>query len=91
MALRVNKLPPPVFKYAPANMPDPEEKIKRWDDYDQLPEGMEFKKLIVNDDAILELPQEDRQRGRRHRNIFDARDRPARARQSIERRHKPLR
>ena len=27
MALRVNKLPPPVFKYDPANMPDLEEKI----------------------------------------------------------------
>ena len=57
MALRVNKLPPPVFKYDPANMPDLEEKIRRWDDYDQLPEGMEFKRLIIHDDAILELPQ----------------------------------
>ena len=57
MALRVNKLPPPVFKYDPANMPDLEEKIRRWDDYDQLPEGMEFKRLIIHDEAILELPQ----------------------------------
>ena len=31
-------LPPPVFKYDPANMPDLEEKIKRWADYDQIPE-----------------------------------------------------
>ncbi len=57
MALRVNKLPPPVFKYDPANMPDLEEKITRWDDYDQLPEGMEFKRLVIHDDAILELPR----------------------------------
>lgn len=49
-------LHPPVFKYDPANMPDLEEKIKRWDDYDQVPE-IELKKCIFGEDAILELPK----------------------------------
>lgn len=49
-------LPPPVFKYDPGNMPDLEEKIKRWSDYDQIPQ-IELKKVIVKADAILELPQ----------------------------------
>ena len=49
-------LPPPVFKYDPANMPEIEEKIKRWSDYDQIP-TIELKKVIIKEDAILELPQ----------------------------------
>lgn len=49
-------LPPPVFKYDPANMPDLEEKIKRWEDYDEVPE-IELKKCVFGEDAILELPK----------------------------------
>ena len=49
-------LPPPVFKYDPADMPALEEQIKRWADYDLIPK-IELKKVIVKEDAILELPQ----------------------------------
>jgi len=49
-------LPPPVFKYDPANMPDLEEKIKRWSDYDQIPK-IELNKMVIGEDAILELPK----------------------------------
>lgn len=49
-------LPPPVFKYDPANMPELEEKIKRWSDYDQVPQ-IELKKVIIGEDAILDLPR----------------------------------
>ncbi len=49
-------LPPPVFRYDPANMPDLEEKIKRWWDYDQVPK-IELKRVVVGEDAILELPK----------------------------------
>lgn len=55
MAIKT-KLPPPVFKYDPANMQDLFQKIKRWDDYDQVPQ-IELKKCIYKEDAILELPK----------------------------------
>ena len=49
-------LPPPVFKYDPANIPEIEEKIKRWADYDQVPK-IELKKVVIGEDAILDLPK----------------------------------
>jgi glycerol-1-phosphate dehydrogenase [NAD(P)+] len=56
MMATATMLPPPVFKYDPANMPELEEKIKRWPDYDQIPE-IELKRVIVGEDAIQELPK----------------------------------
>ena len=50
-------LPPPVFKYDPSNMLDLEGKIERWSDYDQIPK-IELKKVIIGEDAILQLPAE---------------------------------
>src|SRR5271157_2820382 len=52
----IKVLPPPVFKYDPGNMPGLEEQIKRWSDYDQIPK-IELKKVVIDEDAILELPQ----------------------------------
>lgn len=49
-------LPPPIFKYDPANMPELFEKIKRYDDYAELPQNLELRKTICSLDAILELP-----------------------------------
>jgi glycerol-1-phosphate dehydrogenase [NAD(P)+] len=49
-------LPPPIFKYDPANMPELYEKIKRYDDYAELPANLELRQTICAPDAILELP-----------------------------------
>ena len=48
-------LPPPIFKYDPANMPELYERIKRYEDYDELP-ALELRQTICAPDAILELP-----------------------------------
>lgn len=48
-------IPPPIFKYDPADMPGLYEKIKRYDDYDEL-QAMELRQTICAPDAILELP-----------------------------------
>jgi len=48
-------LPPPVFRYDPTDMPDLLRKVRRWSDYDQVPQ-IELKRVVVEDDAILGLP-----------------------------------
>lgn len=50
-------LPPPIFKYDPANMSELYEKIKRFDDYDELPKELELQQTLCAPDAILELPR----------------------------------
>ncbi len=49
-------LPPPVFKYDPEDMAEIGRKIKRWVDYDQVPQ-IELKTTIIGEDAILTLPK----------------------------------
>lgn len=51
------KLPPPVFKYDPANMADLKAKTIRWPDPEKLPQ-YELQKVVVKSGAIFELPTE---------------------------------
>lgn len=51
----LNQLPPPVFKYDVSNLKELENKIKKWKDYDDIPQ-LELKEIIVDQDAILKIP-----------------------------------